>query len=151
MKHLLVLSSFLLTLTTTVASNFISEKKSSISLVVTSKSETEKTVPKIQEIQVFNVKEQIDLGFDVNQYLPENFNPLAGKNDLNWNNILIIETPVVVNLDFDIKFYLPKNFNPLKGKNDIDWDNIELIEIEEELHFNFNVNAYLPKDFNPNK
>lgn len=151
MKHLLVLSSFLLTLTTTVASNLMSENKSSFPHDITTKPKSDNTVPTIQDIYVFQVKEEIKLGFDVHQYLPDNFNPLAGKNDLNWNNILIIETPVEVNLDFDTNFYLPKNFNPLKGKNDIDWDNIELIEIEEELHFSFNVNAYLPKDFNPKK
>lgn len=105
----------------------------------------------INEIVVIELEEEVELGIDTSNYLPENFNPLKGKNDLDWNTIEIIELEEEVKLDFDTSKYLPINFNALKGKNDLDWSTIELIEIEEEIEINFDTKAYLPAGFDPYK
>jgi len=103
------------------------------------------------KIELIEVEEEVELGFDTKDYLPKDFNPLKGKNDLNWNKIELITVDEEVELGFDTKNYLPKDFNPLKGKNDLDWSKIKLEEVEEDVELNFNTNDYLPEGFNPNK
>ena len=100
------------------------------------------------KIEILDIEEEVILGFNTKDYLPENFNPLKGKFDLNWNKIELVELEEEVALDFDTKDYLPENFNPLKGKFDLDWNKIELVELEEEVILNFDTKEYLPKDFN---
>ncbi|AUP78633.1 hypothetical protein [Flavivirga eckloniae] len=87
----------------------------------------------ISSIEVYEIEEEVELGFNTKDYLPKNFNPLKGKGDLDWNTIDICEVEEDVDLGFDTKGYLPKNFNPLKGKGDLDWSLIELFEIEEDV------------------
>ena len=41
------------------------------------------------DIEVIELEEDVDINFDTTQYLPENFNPLAGKNDIDWSKIEI--------------------------------------------------------------
>ena len=105
----------------------------------------------INEIEVFEVDEEVQLDFDTSTYLPDNFNALEGKNDLDWSTIELIEIEEEVEIGFDTSKYLPKNFNALKGKNDLDWNTIELIEIEEDIEIDFDVKAYLPEGFDPYK
>lgn len=105
----------------------------------------------INEIEVIELVEEVELNHKTSNYLPENFNALAGKNDLDWNTIEVIELEEEVELDFDTSKYLPKNFNALKGRNDLDWSTIELIELEEEVEINFDTKAYLPNDFDAYK
>lgn len=105
----------------------------------------------INEIEVVELEEDVELGLDISNYLPENFNALEGKNDLNWNTIELIEIEEEVELDFDTSKHLPEHFNALKGKNDLDWSTIELIEIEEDIEINFDTKAHLPKGFDPYK
>jgi len=99
------------------------------------------------KIILVNFEEEVILGFDTKNYLPENFNPLKGKFDLDWNKIELAQLEEEVVLGFDTKNYLPENFNPLKGKFDLDWNKIELVELEEEVVLDFNTKDYLPKDF----
>ena len=103
----------------------------------------------ISDIEVIEIEEEVTLGFDTSNNLPENFNPLKGKHDLDWSSIELIEIEEEVELGFDTSNYLPKNFNALKGKYDLDWSSIELIEIEETIEINFDTKAYLPYGFNP--
>jgi len=105
----------------------------------------------INEIEVVELEEEVKLDFDTSMYLPENFNALEGKNDLDWSTIELIEIEEEVELGFDTSKYLPENFNALKGKNDLDWNTIELIEIEEDIEINFDTKAYLPLGFDPYK
>ncbi|MCK0107671.1 hypothetical protein MWU58_00050 [Flavobacteriaceae bacterium S0825] len=105
----------------------------------------------VNEIEVVEVEEEVQLDFDTTMYLPDNFNALEGKNDLDWSTIELIEIEEEVEIGFDTSKYLPKNFNALKGKNDLDWNTIELIEIEEDIEINFDVKAYLPEGFDPYK
>ncbi len=146
MKHLAILSGLLLVASTTVANGLTNHPHGG------PKNHSGKhVIMKADDIHVIELEESLTFNFDVNNYLPENFNPLKGKNDINWNSISIIGVPEDVNFNFDTNSYLPKDFNPLKGKNDINWKDVPLIEIEEEVQFNFNVMDYLPKGFNPNK
>ena len=69
----------------------------------------------IDQLEVIELEEEVDLGFDTKQYLPEGFNPLAGKDDIDWDTIELIELEEEVDLGFDTKKYLPKGFNPYKG------------------------------------
>tara|TARA_R110002012_G_scaffold17930_5_gene66736 strand:- start:45514 stop:46020 length:507 start_codon:yes stop_codon:yes gene_type:complete len=149
MKHLLVVSGLLLAASTAVASNFVTDNYLNNPHGKTNKSSIDEAVVSVEDIHIIELEETIDLGFNVNQYLPENFNPLAGKDDINWKDIPLIEIPE--NVDLDTKIYLPKDFNPLKGKDDINWSKVSLIEIDEDVQFNFNTQDYLPTGFNPNK
>lgn len=103
----------------------------------------------VEAIEVQELEEEVNLGFNPVNYLPEGFNPLKGKNDINWNKIELIELEEEINLGFNTKDYLPKDFNALEGKNDLDWSRIKIIEIEEEVDLGFDPKKYLPKDFNP--
>jgi hypothetical protein len=105
----------------------------------------------VNEIEVIELVEEVLLDVDTSNYLPENFNPLKGKNDLDWNTIEIIELKEEVELGFDTSKYLPENFNALNGKNDLDWNTIEIIELEDEIEINFDTNAHLPEGFDPYK
>ncbi len=105
----------------------------------------------IDSIEVIEIEEEVKLGFDTANYLPENFNALKGKDDLDWSTIELIELDEEVELNFNPKDYLPVNFNALKGKDDLDWSSIEVIELEEEVKFDFNPKDYLPKNFDANK
>jgi len=102
----------------------------------------------INTIEVIEIEEDLDLGFDTANYLPENFNALKGKYDLDWSTIELVELEEEVELNFIPKDYLPEGFNALKGKYDLDWDTIELVELEEEVALNFNTKDYLPEGFN---
>tara|TARA_R110002049_G_scaffold99113_4_gene241670 strand:+ start:5642 stop:6139 length:498 start_codon:yes stop_codon:yes gene_type:complete len=101
-------------------------------------------------IELFEIEEEVNLGFNSKDYLPKGFNPLKGLHDLDWSSIELFEIEEEVNLGFDTKDYLPEHFNPLKGLHDLDWDTIELFEIEEEVELCFNTKDYLPRNFNAN-
>jgi len=105
----------------------------------------------ISDIEVIEIEEDVVIGFDTSNHLPENFNPLKGKHDLDWNTIELIEIEEDVELGFDTSNHLPENFNALKGKHDLDWNTIELIEIEEEVELGYDTSNYLPENFNPLK
>ncbi|GAA3649197.1 hypothetical protein [Flavivirga jejuensis] len=105
----------------------------------------------ISNIVVYEVEEEIELGFNTKDYLPENFNPLKGKGDIDWSTIEVYKIEEDVEINFDTKKYLPKNFNALKGKGDIDWSRIEVFEIEEDVEIGFDTKKYLPENFSPYK
>ena len=105
----------------------------------------------INAIVLIELEEEVDLGYNTANYLPENFNALKGKYDLDWNTIELIELEEEVDLGFDAANCLPENFNALKGKHDLDWNTIVLIELEEEVDLGFDTANYLPENFNPLK
>lgn len=65
-------------------------------------------------IKVVEIEEEVNIHFNTKNYLPEGFNTLKGKDDLDFSAIAIIEIEEVVELNFDTKQFLPKNFNALK-------------------------------------
>jgi len=102
----------------------------------------------INSIEVIELEEEVELGFNSKDYLPENFNALKRKHDLDWSTIELIEPEEDVEYYFNPKDHLPEGFNALKGKHDLDWNTIELVEIEEDVKLNFNPKDYLPEGFN---
>ena len=69
----------------------------------------------VEDIEIVELEEEVEINFDTTQYLPKNFNALAGKNDIDWAKVKLFELEEDVDLGFDTKKYLPKNFNPYKG------------------------------------
>ena len=69
----------------------------------------------IESLELYEPEEELEIGFDTAQYLPENFNPRAGMSDIDWSTIQLYE--VEEEDDFDPKKYLPEGFNPYKGMN----------------------------------
>ncbi|MCF6295791.1 MAG: hypothetical protein L3J25_08890 [Flavobacteriaceae bacterium] len=69
----------------------------------------------IDSIEVIELEEEVNFDFDTTDYLPENFNALKGKDDLDWSTIELIELEEEVEFDFNPKDYLPKNFDANKG------------------------------------
>ena len=66
-------------------------------------------------IELVEMEEEIELGFDTKDYLPEGFNPLKGMHDLDWSKIELLEIDEEVVIGFETKKYLPTNFNPYVG------------------------------------
>lgn len=62
----------------------------------------------ISTIEFIEVEEGINLGFDSEKYLPEDFDPYTTSIDIESINFIEDEE---VNLDFDTKDYLPDGFN----------------------------------------
>ena len=98
------------------------------------------TTVDISAIEVIEIEEEVELGFDTANYLPKSFNALKGKHDLDLKALEVIEIEEEVELGFDTAKYLPENFNAIKGKHDLDWNTIELIEIEEEVELGYTLN-----------
>jgi len=69
----------------------------------------------IEDVEVVELEEDVEINFDTTEYLPENFNVLAGKNDIDWSEVELVELEEEVELGFDTKDHLPENFNPYKG------------------------------------
>jgi len=69
----------------------------------------------VASIDVQEVEEEVNLGFDTKHYLPKGFNALVGMNDIDWDALELVEIEEEVDLGFDPKRYLPKGFNPHKG------------------------------------
>lgn len=113
----------------------------------------ENNILEIEDIKVYELEEELDLGFDVNDYLPSNFNPYKGMDSieeleveakkvfaelfadiqqeiLNVEDINVYEIEEEVNLDFDTKDYLPSDFNPYQGMN-----SKEELEVEARMAF----------------
>lgn len=104
--------------------------------------ETEKEEFDINSITYIQEEDEIELGFDVADYLPEGFDPYEFYFDL--DSVEFIEEKW--SLDFDTAQYLPEGFDAyadpvgIEGINYIDENDI----IELDLH----TENYLPEDFN---
>ena len=98
----------------------------------------------ISTIEIYEIEEEVALNFDTAKYLPEGFNALKGKDDLNWNTIEIYEIEEEVALNFDTAKYLPEGFNALEGKDDLGQSIVRmvLIEIEEEIGYELTKKIY---------
>ena len=69
----------------------------------------------VNDIHVVELEEEVEIDFDVTAHLPENFNALKGKNDIDWSSVELIELEEDIELGFNTKSHLPENFNPYKG------------------------------------
>ena len=71
----------------------------------------------IDSIALYEVEEEVDLGFDTSEYLPENFDPREGMDDIDWSTIDLYEVEEEDDFDFNTKDFLPEGFDPYKGMN----------------------------------
>lgn len=62
------------------------------------------------EIEVVEIEEEVNLGFDTFEYLPLDFDPYAGAN-LSDIDFEIFEEEEIVELGFDTAAYLPADFD----------------------------------------
>lgn len=107
--------------------------------------ETEKEEFDINSISYIQDEEDIELDFDVWDYLPEGFDPYKQYVDL--NSIEFIEDAVA--LDFNTRKYLPKGFDAYA--NPIGIAGINYIDENDIIVLDFNSAEYLPKGFNAYK
>jgi len=86
-------------------------------------------------------EEAEEIMFDVNAYLPVNFDPYKGM-IIDESYALITEE---IPFNFEPEAYLPASFDPYEGM---------IFEAEltpEEIPFDFDIEEYLPVGFNPNQ
>nr|WP_286942682.1 hypothetical protein [Allomuricauda sp.] len=99
---------------------------------------------KLDEIAYVEDDNEVDLGFDTTDYLPEGFDPYETYFDL--NSIIYIEEDNTADLGFDTADYLPEGFDPYAGEVSI--NSINYIE-DEEVDLGFDTAKYLPEGFDP--
>ena len=66
-------------------------------------------------LRVVQEEEDVEIGFNTSAYLPEGFNPLKGKNTIDWEAVGLVELEEEVELGFDPYDYLPVGFDPFEG------------------------------------
>ncbi len=116
MKLITILSSIILAASMTVSGNTIIESNETFTTVEEAHIEASlfhnPEAIAIDAIEVLELQEEVSFDFDTQDYLPVNFNPLKGKNDIDWSKIELIELEEEVSYNFNIQDYLPNNFNP---------------------------------------
>ena len=112
------------------------------SIVIYSPADMKAGTLDLEAIPYEELEEEIDLGFDTREYLPEGFDPEAIYVDL--KEILYLEEKTVV-LQFDTKAYLPESFDAFAPPTNI--MHVSYIE-EEDYDLGFSTSAYLPEGFN---
>ena len=105
--------------------------------------ETEKGELDINTITYIQEEADIELGFDVEDYLPEGFDPYKQYVDL--TSIEFIEDEN--SLDFHTSKYLPEGFDAYANPKGI--EGINYIDENDTIVLNFNAKDYLPEAFNP--
>ena len=92
---------------------------------------------KIEDINVYEIEEEVTLDFDTKDYLPSDFNPYLGMNSKEED-------------EFEAKIAFETVFGkPEAAKEIIKIEDINVYEIEEELTLDFDKKNYLPTGFNP--
>jgi hypothetical protein len=99
------------------------------------KIETENSI-ETEDIKIYEIEEEINLGFDPKVYLPTDFNPYEGMNTLE-------------ELDFEAKIAFEAVFGTIYKEEILKIEDIKVYEIEEEINLGFNTQECLPTDFNP--
>jgi hypothetical protein len=100
----------------------------------------------LNEIVFLEEEEQVDLGFDVAEYLPADFDPYASTEPA-LDDIAFIEEDEEIDLGFDTAVYLPIGFDAFAGP-DPDLRDIVFIE-DEDPELGFDTQPYLPENFDP--
>ena len=72
-------------------------------------------VVSIESIDLYEPEEELEIGFDTTEYLPEGFDAREGMDDIDWSAIELFEIEEEDDFDFNTKDYLPVGFNPYKG------------------------------------
>jgi len=96
----------------------------------------------INSIEYIEEEIEIDLGFDVADYLPEGFDPYKMYVDL--NAIEFIEEDIKID---DLSKHLPSGFDAYAYPQDV--KSINYIDENDAFELNFNPKKHLPEGFNP--
>ena len=112
MKLLTIISSLLL-LINTATPNSTEKEPNIFEEKYEEATHKEPTAPiAINDIVIYEVEEEADICFDTANYLPENFNALKGKNNIDWSKIDLVNEPEEeLIFDFNTKDYLPEGFD----------------------------------------
>ena len=107
------------------------------------KEEVDETSLILSEI-VYVEEDDVALGFETSDYLPEDFDPYTYYFDL--NSIEFVEDENEMDLGFDTRPLLPEGFDPFS-------DNVGLASInfmeEDHIDLGFDTASYLPEGFSP--
>ncbi|MFS4494467.1 hypothetical protein [Maribacter sp. 2308TA10-17] len=95
----------------------------------------------INTIEYIEDEEQVELGFDVADYLPEGFDPYKMYVDL--NAIEYIEEEIEIS---DFTKYLPEGFDAYSYPTDI--QSINYIDESDSFTIDFDTKKHLPEGFN---
>ncbi|GAB5476412.1 MAG: hypothetical protein Mars2KO_45110 [Maribacter sp.] len=104
--------------------------------------ETEKEDFDINSITYIQEEDEIELGFDVADYLPEGFDPYAFY--FNLDSVEFIEEEW--SLDFDTAQYLPEGFDAYADPVGI--EGINYIDENDAIELDLTTENYLPEGFN---
>ena len=96
----------------------------------------------LDDVVYIEEEQEIELGFDTADYLPEGFDPCEVYFDL--SSVEYIEAGQDFELGFDTGSYLPKGFDPYADPSGI--SGINYME-EEEIELDFDTADYLPENF----
>ncbi len=117
-----------------------------VSLPIVSRITTPDSHVELNDIVYIENESETDLGFEVEAYLPADFDPYAGMPG-NLKEISFVENEEDVELGFDATPYLPDGFNPYIGLAHGPED-INYLE-NEDIELGFDTAEYLPADFDP--
>ena len=112
-------------------------------LVSSSKEEADEAAFILSEIE-FIEEEDLELGFDTKDYLPEGFSPYEVYFDL--NSVTFVEDHQELDLGFDTSVYLPNGFDPYLDTTAV--SSFNFIEAED-TDLGFDTMDYLPAGFSP--
>lgn len=110
--------------------------------VFASDPETEKEEFDINSITYIQEEDEIELGFDVADYLPEGFDPYEVYFDL--NSVEFVEEEW--SIDFDTTSYLPVDFDAYADPKGI--EGVNYIDEQDTVELDIDTARYLPEDFN---
>jgi len=112
----------------------------------------------VEDVHVIEVEEEIELGFNVADYLPEGFDPYLGMNaELTDNSIKAVEEATIGEPVLNEELLNAEEIQQLftEGMR-MEWEienlkpaDIHVIQVEEELDIDFDIAAYLPENFDP--
>ena len=98
----------------------------------------------LSTIEYIEEDEEIDLGFDTADYLPDGFNPYEIYVDL--NAMEYIEEDITIS---DVSAFLPENFDAYAYPTDV--QSINYIDENDLIEINLDTENYLPEGFNAYK
>ena len=90
------------------------------------------------DIEVYEIEEEINIDFDTHRFLPTGFNPYEGMG-------------TVDELDFEAQLTLSALIRTVETEAPVEIEDLEIIEIEEEVVFDYDIQRYLPEGFDPYK
>lgn len=98
----------------------------------------------INTVEYIEDETVIDLGFDVADYLPEDFNPYKMYVDL--STVSFIEDEIEIS---DLSEHLPKAFDAYAYPTNV--ESMNYIDENDSFTIDFDTKKYLPEGFNPYK